>query len=335
MRPTSYRWFRALSCAALFVAGAGSAFADDWKVTQLKGLVFALRDQTWIALRVGDVVSDSSPIHTFRDASAQLTRDQETIDMGADTEVSIFDRIGERFTTVREASGQVTIHANVESVKHFSVMTPFVSAVVKGTIFSVTSNSQRSDVNVMRGVVGVDDNLHGAHVDVTAGQSAGAGFTDKLQLVGTAKGDLEVAAPARAASLSASDRAPNRPAAPRVHWNAAHKAHLAALGKARPVATSAAPGGNGAAPGSAINATSPGAGGGVTQGAGLNGASQTTLQTTAATTGSNGQGGSNLTGAKGSNGDSGAGALVPGGGNNAPTNALTIEHDPGFWVRLR
>jgi hypothetical protein len=96
----------------------------------------------------GDIVSDSSVIRTLQSGAVEFVRDRETIDLGPDTQIQIFDRVGKRYTTVREFFGDVSVEANVENVRHFSVQTPFVAAVVKGTIFSVVSDARHSTVTV-------------------------------------------------------------------------------------------------------------------------------------------------------------------------------------------
>ena len=58
---------------------------------------------------------------------------------------------------------------------HFAVQTPFVAAVVKGTIFSVVSNAKTSTVTVQRGKVGVEDIARHRFANITPGQQATAG----------------------------------------------------------------------------------------------------------------------------------------------------------------
>ena len=103
---------------------------------------------SWVPLKRGDIVSDSSPVRTMNDGQLEFVRDHETIDLGPDTQIQIFDRTGQRYTTVKEAFGSVRVEANVENVKHFSVQTPFIAATVKGTIFTVTSSLRAAKVQV-------------------------------------------------------------------------------------------------------------------------------------------------------------------------------------------
>jgi hypothetical protein len=172
-------------CAALVLTSAATAaLADNWQATKLRGDVFVSRGDAWVRLNRGDIVADSSIIRTRENGAVEFVRDRETIDLGADTQIRIFDRTGQRFTTVQESYGAVSVEANVENVRHFSVRTPFVAALVKGTIFSVRSNAQGSIVTVQRGVVGVEDLARKLFADVRRGQQASAGRTNSLQVSG-------------------------------------------------------------------------------------------------------------------------------------------------------
>ena len=174
----------ALSALLVMTFGASAALADNWQAVKLRGDVFVSRGGAWVRLNRGDIVSDSSVIRTRQNGAVEFVRDRETIDLGSDTQIRIFDRTGQRFTTVQESYGAVTVEANVENVRHFSVRTPFVVALVKGTIFSVTSNAQASIVKVQRGVVGVEDLSRKLFADVRVGQQASAGRANKLQVSG-------------------------------------------------------------------------------------------------------------------------------------------------------
>ena len=167
----------------ILCAATGAAFADDWTAVKLRGDVYVLHKGAWVKLNRGDIVADDSVIRTLANGSAQFLRDRETIDLAPNTEIQIFDRVGKRYTRVREFFGDVGVEANVENVEHFSVETPFVAAVVKGTIFDVRSDAAGSLVTVMRGLVGVEDLIHRLHADVPAGQSAIAGKAARLKVV--------------------------------------------------------------------------------------------------------------------------------------------------------
>ncbi|MGV3491836.1 MAG: FecR domain-containing protein [Devosia sp.] len=155
---------------ALLVPAA--AFADDWVATKLRGQVLQLIDNQWVAIARGDVVPDDRVIRTGPNGRVDFRRDEETISLAADTQIQIYDRVGERFTTVQQHFGTVEIEAEVRNVRHFAVETPLLAAVVKGTRFVVRSGKSEASVQVKRGRVEVTDKTTGAHALVPSGQTA-------------------------------------------------------------------------------------------------------------------------------------------------------------------
>jgi hypothetical protein len=88
------------------------------------------------------------------------------------TEIRIFDQQGQRMTTIMQAYGTVTVEAERLQIQHFSVQTPFLAAIVKGTRFTVHSDDAQSSVDVSRGLVQVQDYTHGVATDIAPGQTA-------------------------------------------------------------------------------------------------------------------------------------------------------------------
>ena len=171
------RTFKRILLAMVMVSTMGgwsSAFADDWTATRLRGLVYAIEGGQWLPLSRGDIVSDDRMVRTAQNGRVVFERDGESIEMGADTTIQIQDRVGQRYTTVQQHSGDITINANVENVQHFSVQTSFLAAVVKGTSFRVLVTPDSSEVMVMRGRVEIRDPAHRTSVTITRGQSATA-----------------------------------------------------------------------------------------------------------------------------------------------------------------
>ena len=106
--------------------------ADDWTAVRLRGEVFVYRDG-WVKLERGDVVSDDSIIRTLGRGRVSFQRDAETIELLPNSQIRIVDQTGRKFTTVMSDYGKVSIDAEALNVEHFSVATPYLAAVVKGT----------------------------------------------------------------------------------------------------------------------------------------------------------------------------------------------------------
>jgi hypothetical protein len=167
-----YRPVAALLTAALLLAPV-LALADDWSTERLRGRVLQLVDGDWQPLTRGMVVPDSRLVRTLATGHVTFVRGEETVELGPNTQIQIFDKAGRKpFTTVKQDFGTVSVEAQIENVQHFAVDTPFLAAVVKGTRFIVTSNETGSSVRVRRGHVVVEDKFDKSHVLLSVGQSA-------------------------------------------------------------------------------------------------------------------------------------------------------------------
>ena len=184
------RFFSLAAFALATLISTTAAMADDWVATKLRGTVLVLVEGDWAKLKRGDVVPDDRVIRTLRGGRVTFERGAESIDLGGDTQVQIFDRSGKKFTTVKQYFGSVGVEAEVQQVQHFSVQTPHLAAVVKGTRFVVVSGKRGAKVEVKRGRVAVEDRDTHQSTLVGAGQAAISG--DGTPLVVSGRGDLPV-----------------------------------------------------------------------------------------------------------------------------------------------
>lgn len=193
--------FRALLLASAAVAGLTvPAFADDWVATKLRGLAFVHNDGAWQPLERGDAVTDLDVVRTLPSGRAEFTRGTEVISLAGDSQIRIVDAAG-KFTTVHQAYGKVTVDADKENVQHFAVRTPYIAAVVKGTVFTVVVRNGRAEVSVDEGRVQVQEPLHQLSVDVHPGQKATASDTELLSVRG--RGAIEQLRDASGAPIAA------------------------------------------------------------------------------------------------------------------------------------
>lgn len=192
------------------------ALADDWIAERLRGGVMQYESGSWIALERGHVVPDGGKVRTTGTGRVELVRGQENIALGPNTQIAVRDAAGQKMTSVIQSSGIVTVTAEKRNVKHFSVHTPILAAVVKGTEFTVTYSNGLARVDVASGVVQVQDSVHDMVVDVTRGQSAAASLARPLDVSGPGAGNavfliegVTVPAAARAAFLGGDAAAVN------------------------------------------------------------------------------------------------------------------------------
>ena len=160
---------------AVFVFTSSGAIADDWAVSRLRGTVLELVNGEWERLSRGDFVSDDRLVRSLN-GRATFVRGQESIELASDTVIQIMDREGAQYTVVVNHQGTVEIDAEARNVEHFSVATPHLAAVVKGTRFSVSTDRAHSTLDVVRGEVQMRDTAFGQVLSVAAGESASTGL---------------------------------------------------------------------------------------------------------------------------------------------------------------
>jgi hypothetical protein len=167
------------------------ANADDWLAGKLRGSVVQLVDGQWQTLKRGMIVPDDRVVRTMAAGYVTFTRGAETLDLGPNTQIQIFDKGGKKpFTTVKEYFGSVAVEAEVRNVQHFAVQTPYLAAVVKGTRFVVKSGASGADVSVQRGHVAVEDRHDHSHVTLSVGQAATVGSKNLGEITVSGIGEL-------------------------------------------------------------------------------------------------------------------------------------------------
>lgn len=204
-----------LSFAVLAVAIAFSSTANsgsDWTVSRSSGEVWiASKGVARVSLGREADLAGGGVITTGKSGRVLLVRGEQSINIGPNSEIGIpDDNETSAFTTILQRSGIVEFEVDKRQVKHFSVETPYLAAVVKGTHFVVTANGTSGAVKVSRGRVEVTDLRTGQHVDVTPGQKATVGKNGGLAISGQGEHDtIEKGAPRKSvvgsglASLSA------------------------------------------------------------------------------------------------------------------------------------
>lgn len=173
-----------LGLAILMASTSAAVLADDWVADRLRGDVKIFERGAWTVLERGDIVSDGDKIRTSGTGRAELVRGQERIALAANTEITIRDEAGQAMTSLIQSRGTVTVDVEKRNVQHFSVQTPVLAAVVKGTQFTVSYVNGQARVDVERGVVQVQDPDDEMVVDVTRGQSAEARQTSPVNVTG-------------------------------------------------------------------------------------------------------------------------------------------------------
>ncbi len=177
----------------LFVALLGLALpahADggaQWRVDRLIGGVFVQKQGAWVPLSRGAMIDAGASVLSDQTGRAVFMRGSESIELAPGTAIRIQGEGGGQMTTVILQQGQVAVNADKKNFQHFSVQTPYLAAIVKGTVFVVRSGGGRASVDVIEGLVQVQDVTHGLVTDVAAGQSAAVSESEQLAVAGPGK----------------------------------------------------------------------------------------------------------------------------------------------------
>lgn len=143
----------------------------DWVVARASGTVWVIApDSTASAAVIGQALPNNWMLATASDGRAMLTRGVEYISISPDTQIVVSDSGPNTF--VNQPTGTAEYEVEHTGVPHFTVQTPVLAAVVKGTHFTVTTNGASGSVSVERGVVEVTSNARGQRTTLTAGQAA-------------------------------------------------------------------------------------------------------------------------------------------------------------------
>jgi hypothetical protein len=191
-----------------------SMFWTSWTLTSVTGQVSVQEDAeaTPRPAEVGEIVADDGLVSTGPDSAATLQKGNDVVELRADTAVQLPAPSTEGvWTRVVQSVGEAFFEVETRPSRHFQVETPYLTALVKGTQFTIGIEDGEAEVAVSRGTVGVSAKTGGASADVTAGQTATvASARDGVAVAGsagthaTASNDRGIAAAEGAATVEGS-----------------------------------------------------------------------------------------------------------------------------------
>jgi FecR protein len=168
---------RCILTVALVLAAspfARAADGDAWSVGKSSGEVWVSTTGAQPAsLKPDENLKPGDTIRTGRNGRVLLVRGQETILIAPNSVISVPPEKKDGMqTTILQQAGSIVLEVEKQNVQHFEVETPYLAAVVKGTLFSVTVNTESTSVEVRRGQVEVSDFKTGQIAQVMPGQIA-------------------------------------------------------------------------------------------------------------------------------------------------------------------
>jgi hypothetical protein len=178
------RLFAPLIIALLAVTASTNSAPRGWLVKKTSGE--AVYGAQSAVLTKGVVLDRGATMRTGNNGKVLLVRSEESVFIGPYTVAAIAARTSNGLdTTVLLQSGQAQLSVRKRNSAHFSVETPYLVAVVKGTKFTVAVGRNSAQVLVQEGRVAVKALTSGRNVDVSAGQKAIVDAAGNLTLTGS------------------------------------------------------------------------------------------------------------------------------------------------------
>jgi hypothetical protein len=147
--------------------------AQDWEVVRVTGLVWVVKaDMEPMRATAGMILPENATVATTSASRAMLRHGEDVLNVGPSTHVAPQARPVHGLTTVLMRQGNLELDIEKLGAPHFTVQTPVLAAVVKGTRFRVAVSGDNGAVSVETGRVQVTALAAGQAVDVTNGQTA-------------------------------------------------------------------------------------------------------------------------------------------------------------------
>ena len=143
--------------APIFMLLSGSpAFAQEgpWRISEASGTVTIVGDDGNRAAREGATVQAGEHVRTAARSSAVLVRGREFVTVRQNSSLQIPAPQRERsvFQIIQDY-GSALFNIGRQPDPHFGVETPYMAAVVKGTVFTITVSEEGSTLQVTEGAV--------------------------------------------------------------------------------------------------------------------------------------------------------------------------------------
>jgi hypothetical protein len=139
----------------LAIAGLSASLAnagtEQISVTRTSGAVTAIANGVGVAARVGAKLTPPVTITTGADGAVHLEQNSAALDIGPNSIVELRDTLSG--AAVLQRGGRVMYTVRPRKSRDFSVETPYLVAVVKGTVFTVAVADAATQVTLVEGSV--------------------------------------------------------------------------------------------------------------------------------------------------------------------------------------
>ena len=158
--------------AIFLVSFCSPALAQMWNVERVQGSAWIQDGSRRVALQIGQSVRMGVQVVTTANGRVKLSGPYGTMMVGPNSSLEMRPGLSGLKMTAVQRVGVVEFDLRKLQRPYFSVETPAMAAVVKGTRFLVAVSGWRSDIGVRQGVVQVQDLRSGQNATLEAGERA-------------------------------------------------------------------------------------------------------------------------------------------------------------------
>jgi ferric-dicitrate binding protein FerR (iron transport regulator) len=146
--------------------------AAEWRIAKMSGDVRIFQDNvTWVSLNSDRTIKPGDSIWTGHNGRVMLTSEDGRVLLKPRSLVKIPEQyLPENQTVLFQSMGTVEAEVEKRDFQHFSIQSPYLAAVVKGTKFSLEIKDGETRLDVQEGLVEATDTETGQMVAVAAGQ---------------------------------------------------------------------------------------------------------------------------------------------------------------------
>ncbi|RZI56740.1 MAG: hypothetical protein EOP94_04110, partial [Zymomonas sp.] len=159
------------------------AMSREWLVDRISGTAYAIsQSKERFEIKREMKIAEGLTIATGPNGRVRLVSENNVMTLMPNSVAAVVPKsLFSAKTEVRQKAGSIEFDIEKRKQPHFTVQTPYMAAVVKGTKFTVSVAKAKTNIGVTRGLVQVSDLRTGQTAAVGAGRNAS---------VATAKGGL-------------------------------------------------------------------------------------------------------------------------------------------------
>ena len=160
-----------IAYAAAAILWAGLAAAAEWHIEKISGDVRIFQDSniTWVSLNPNRAIRPGDSIWTGHNGRVLLASEEGKVFLNPRSLIKVpAQYLPDNRTVLFQSMGTVEAEVTKRKDQHFSIQSPYLAAVVKGTRFTLEIKDGNTRLDVSEGVVEATDTETGQVVVVAA-----------------------------------------------------------------------------------------------------------------------------------------------------------------------